>query len=82
MQTTYRLKAREISMKFLKTIKTMFAEQEIEITVKSVEPELKSKTKTQSELLQMIQDNSSNAPVIHRNVNIRSLIDESQYPSQ
>jgi hypothetical protein len=82
MQTTYRLKAQEISMTFLKSLKTLFAGQEVEIIVKSVEPDRKSKIKTQEELLQMIQDNSTNAPVIARDINIRGLIDESQYPSE
>jgi len=38
MQTTYRLKAQEITMAFLKSLKTAFAGKEIEITVKSIEP--------------------------------------------
>jgi hypothetical protein len=82
MQTTYRLKAQEISMTFLKSLKTLFAGQEVEIIVKSVEPDRKSKIKTQEELLQIIQDNSTNAPVIARDINIRNLIDESQYPTE
>lgn len=82
MQTTYRLKAQEISMTFLKSLKMLFAGQEVEIIVKSVEPDRKSKVKTQEELLQMIQDNSNNAPIIARDINIRDLIDESQYPSE
>ena len=80
MQTTYRLKAQEISMTLLKSLKTMFAGQEVEIIVKSVEPHQKT-TRNQAELIQMIQDNSINAPVIDPTIDIRDLIDESQQPS-
>jgi ribonuclease HIII len=81
MQTTYRLKSQEISMTFLKSLKTLFEGQEVEIIVKSVGPEDSNTTKTQAELLQMIQENSNNAPVIAPDINIRDLIDESQHPS-
>jgi|GEM_PF-5830355 len=37
MLTTYRLKAKELSIEFLESLKTMFTGQEVEITVKSVE---------------------------------------------
>jgi hypothetical protein len=53
----------------------------VEIIVKSVGPEDSNTTKTQAELLQMIQENSNNAPVIAPDINIRDLIDESQHPS-
>ena len=81
MQTTYRLKAQEISMTLVKSLKTMFAGQEVEITVKSVEPENKV-LKNQAELLQMLEANRNNAPVIDPTVDIRALIDESQHPSE
>jgi hypothetical protein len=38
MQTTYRLHTQEISAVFLQSLKTLFAGQEIEITVKPVGP--------------------------------------------
>lgn len=82
MQTTYKLKAQEISETFLKSLKTLFAGQEVEITVKSVEPREKGVTKNQAELLRMIQNNSINAPAISPDIDIRHLIDESQYPSE
>jgi len=82
MQTTYKLKAQEISEAFLKSLKTLFAGQEVEITIKSVEPGQKKEAKNQSELLRMIQNNSINAPVISPDIDIRHLIDESQYPSE
>lgn len=78
MQTTYRLKAREISMAFLKSVKTLFAGQEVEITVKSVKPAIKDN----HQLAEMIRESRSNAPVVAPGVDIRSLIDESQYPGQ
>jgi hypothetical protein len=43
MQTTYRLKAQDISMTLVKSLKTLFAGQEVEIVVKSVEPHQESK---------------------------------------
>ncbi|MFI5139917.1 MAG: hypothetical protein ACHQIM_18995 [Sphingobacteriales bacterium] len=81
MQTTYRLKAQEISMTFLKSLKTMFAGQEIEIIVKTVEPKEKTLSKNQKRLLEMIRENRQNAPAIALDVDVRSLIDESQYPA-
>jgi hypothetical protein len=78
MQTTYRLKAQEMSMDFLRSLKTMFAGQEIEITVTSVEPVQKNKEK----LLEMMRENRLNAPVISPDIDIRKLIDESQCPEE
>jgi hypothetical protein len=81
MQTTYRLKAKEIGMTFLKSLKTLFAGQEIEITVKSVEPKEKKSPKGQNRLLEMIKENRQKAPLIAQDVDVRGLIDEAQYPS-
>jgi hypothetical protein len=81
MQTTYRLKAKEISMTFLKSLKTMFAGQEVEIIVKSIEPEEKQLSKGQKALLEMINENRKNAPVIAQDINIQNFIKESQYPA-
>jgi CxxC motif-containing protein len=78
MQTTYRLKAQEMSITFLKSLKTLFAGQEIEITIKSVEPVQKDREK----LMEMMKENRLNAPIISPDIDIRSLIDESQYPSE
>jgi hypothetical protein len=82
MQTVYRLKAKEISMTFLKSLKTLFAGQEVEIIVKTLEPKKNAVSKGENKLLKMINDNRKRAPVIASDVNIRSLIDESQYPVQ
>jgi hypothetical protein len=81
MQTTYRLKAKEISAGFLKSVKTLFAGQEVEITIKSI-PTSERLTEIQKNLLKMLEENRQNAPVISADVDIRSLIDESQYPSE
>lgn len=78
MQTTYRLKAQEMSIDFLRSLKTLFAGQEIEITVKSIEPAKRDKKK----LLEMMEENRLNAPIISPDIDIRALIDESQYPSE
>ena len=82
MQTTYRLKAKEISMTFLKSLKTMFKDQEVEITVKSVDPADKGLFKDKNKLLEMIRESRGNAPIISPDIDIRALIDESQYPDQ
>jgi len=79
MQTTYRIKAQEISMAFLKSLKTMFAGQEVEIIVKSVEP--KNDSAKKNGLLKMINENRQKAPIISTDVDIRSLIDEAQNPA-
>ncbi len=81
MQTTYRLKTKEISMTFLKSLKTMFAGQEVEITVKSVETKGEESSKDQKKLLGMISENRQYAPVISPDIDIRGLIDEAQYPA-
>jgi hypothetical protein len=82
MQTTFRLKSKEISATFLKSLKTLFAGQEVEITVRSVEPSTPEMSpEVKNALLEMIRDNRLNAPVISPDIDIRGLIDESQYPS-
>jgi hypothetical protein len=81
MQTTYRLKAKEISMDFLKSLKTLFAGQEVEITVKSVKPEEQLQPiGPNQKLADMIRESRTNAPVISPDIDIRALIDESQSP--
>ncbi|MGZ3757409.1 MAG: hypothetical protein ACXVAY_11370 [Mucilaginibacter sp.] len=80
MQTTYRLKAQEISMAFLKTLRTLFAGQEVEITVRSVESEKKGAETDRNALFAMIKDNRNKAPIISPEIDIRGLIDETQNP--
>jgi len=62
-------------MTFLKSLKTMFAGQEVEIIVKTVEPKEKVLSKNQKRLLEMIRENRHNAPVIAMGVDIQGLID-------
>lgn len=81
MQTTYRIKAQEISMTFLKTLKAMFAGQEVEITVKTVETEKSEPLVNTSALITMIRENRLHAPKISPDIDIRALIDESQNPA-
>ena len=50
--------------------------------MKSVEPKEKELSAGQKKLLDMIKENRQNAPVIALDVDIRSLIDDSQYPAQ
>jgi hypothetical protein len=81
MQTTYRLKTQEISTAFIKSLKTLFAGQEVEITVKSLDrPQKESANPVNNTLLQMIKDNRESAPVIPADVDIRALIDKSHNP--
>lgn len=81
MQTTYRLKAHEISMTFLKSLKTLFAGQEVEITVKPIVPDNEpANEKFNKKMAEMLSDSRSSAPVINSDTDIRALIDESQFP--
>lgn len=83
MQTTHRLKAQEISMAFLKSLKTLFAGQEVEITIKSVKPDdRKHHAKDNHQLVQMIRESRTNAPIISPDMDIHALINKSQYPDQ
>ena len=67
-------------MTLLKSLKATFAGQEVEITVKTVDTKEKALSRDQKSLLEMIRENRNNAPVIALDVDIRSLIDDSQYP--
>ena len=81
MQTIYRLKAKEISMTFLKSLKTLFEGKEVEITVKAIEDKEVGNPKVANRnLLEMIEDNMANAPIISKDVNIRALIDDAHNP--
>ena len=81
MQTTYRFKAKEISMAFIKSLKTLFADQEVEIIVKTINPKEEKKTAINKGILEMIEDNRKKAPIIANDINIRGLIDNAHYPS-
>lgn len=68
-------------MDFLRSLKTLFADQEIEITIKSVKPgESPSIAGPNNKLSEMIRESRTNAPVISPEIDIRALLDESQYP--
>jgi hypothetical protein len=83
MQTVYRLKAQEISMAFLKSLKTLFAGKEVIITVESVdEKRITNLSGDQSNMLHMVTENRRNAPVIGPDIDIRQLIDEAQHPGE
>ena len=69
-------------MTFLKSLKTMFAGQEVEIIVKTVGAREKTLSEGQKRLLEMINENRQKGPVIALDVDIRSLIDYSQYPAK
>jgi len=79
MQTTYRLKAKEISTTFIKSVKTLFAGEEVEITVKTINPKHSDLSANKKRLLDMISENRRSAPVITPDIDIRALIDGSQY---
>jgi hypothetical protein len=77
MQTTYRLKAKELSIDFLESVKSVFTGQELEITIKSIESNAPKNAADKNALLKMMENISKNAPVIANDVDIRSLIDDS-----
>ena len=76
METTYRLNTKEITMTFLESLKTLFSGQDIEITVKTLEPKDTISARRKIALKQMIEDSRHNAPKIDQSVDIRSIIDE------
>jgi len=81
MQTTFRLKAKDISMSLLNSLKTLFEGKEIEIVVKSLEQEKEcSDEDGQQKLLEMVKDNRRNAPVVPQDLDIRKMIDEAHNP--
>ena len=84
MQTTFRLKAKDISMSLLNSLKTLFEGKEIEIVVRSVEQEKQEKGGSdedgQQKLLKMVKDNRRNAPVVPQDLDIRKMIDEAHNP--
>ena len=81
MQTTFRLKATDISTSLLNSLKTLFEGKEIEIVVKSVEQEKDcSGEDGQQKLLEMVKDNRRNAPVVPQDLDIRKMIDEAHNP--
>ena len=81
MQTTFRLKAKDISMSLLDSLKTLFEGQEVEIIVKSVEQKKGSFTEdAHQKLLGMVIDNRQNAPVVPQDLDIRGIIDEAHNP--
>lgn len=81
MQAIYRLNAKEISMTFLKSLKTLFEGKVVEITVKAIEDkEVRDPKVANRNLLEMIKDNMANAPIISKDVNICALIDEGHNP--
>ena len=81
MQTTFRLKAKDISMSLLNSLKTLFEGKEIEIVVKSLEQEKGGSDEDgQQKLLKMVKDNRRNAPVVPQDLDIRKMIDEAHNP--
>lgn len=76
MQTTFRLHTQEISPAFLQSLKTLFANQEIEITVKPVVPTATESITRQDALRQLVQDARQQPLQVSADVNIRQLIDE------
>lgn len=80
MQTTYRLKAKELSIEFLNSLKAAFTGQEVEITVKSVSPNDTTPERDVAKLLQMFEERGKNAPIISPDIDINALINESQCP--
>ena len=81
MQTTIRLKAHEIGTTFLKTLQTMFAGEDVEITVKSLPSNREQVLNDQQRLIPMVEENLKSAPVVSTDIDLRALIDDSQYPA-
>jgi hypothetical protein len=75
MQTTYRLNTQEIDMAFMKALKTLFNNQEVEITVKSVLGT--EQLKRQKAMLKLIREAREQPIAVDASINIRDLIDQS-----
>ena len=78
MQTTFRLKAKDINSTLLSSLQDLFEGQEVEITIKSVTQEKEIEASTNA-LIQMIKDNRDSAPMISKDIDIRKLIDETHH---
>ena len=62
-------------------MKTLFADKEVEIIVKTIDAKEDEKTAVNKAILEMIKDNRKKAPKITNDIDIRSLIDNAHYPS-
>ena len=63
-------------MNFLESLKTLFSEQDVEITIKTLDPADSVSSRRKVALKKMIQESRQNAPKIDPSVDVRSIIDE------
>jgi hypothetical protein len=76
METTYRLNTKEITMTFLESLKTLFFDQEVEISIKPINTISSQQQKRKEALHKMIEESRESAPKIDSSVDLRALIDQ------
>jgi len=83
MQSTYRIKANELSMDIIKALKTTYHDREIEIIVQDVQDETEYLMATQANrdfLLSAIEDIRNNRNMIE--VSLDSICEDCNLPSK
>lgn len=76
MQTTYRLNTQELNMSFLMSLKNIFDNQEIEVSVKTLKDLNLEKLNRKQVMLNWVKHNRDNTTIIDPNIDIRALIDQ------
>ncbi|MCE7038790.1 hypothetical protein [Dyadobacter sp. CY312] len=76
METTYRFNTKEIDLDFLESVRAMFADQEIEITIRSLSLIGGLASDRKKALTDMIRDSRYIAPKIDSAIDIRTIIDQ------
>ncbi len=80
MQTTYRLNTQELNMSFLMSLKNIFDNQEIEVSVKTLKDLNLEKLNRKQVMLNWVKHNRDNTATIDPNIDIRALIDQTHNP--
>ena len=80
MQTTYRLNTQELNMSFLMSLKNIFDDQEIEVSVKTLNDSNLEKLNRKQVMLNWVKQNRDNTFIIDPNIDIRALIDQTHNP--
>ena len=80
MQTVYRVNSTELGLNLVQSIKAMFDNQDLEITIKPLNTDIDIKQKRMAAFEKLTAEAKNNPIVIDKNIDIRALIDESHNP--
>ena len=80
MQTVYRVNSTELGLNLVQSIKAMFDNQDLEITIRSLNTDIDIKQKRMAAFEQLTTEAKNNPIVIDKSIDIRALIDESHNP--